>query len=156
MGALRPRAHQIPHEVAEPRAVLRHGIHCSRRELLHEFRVLAHDVVHARHGRFKHGVGHVQHNGAAAQLEQQLQFGRHLGLGLVLVVQLRENLVVVVNVLVDLLAPTVQLQVKGVKLVVQIFNSGNDGHQHFSLEFHAVAPLALLQMRLVFALHFRQ
>ena len=62
---------------------------------------MSHDVVHAGHGGFEHGVGHVQHDGAAAQLEQKLEFRRHLGLGLVFVVQLRENFVVVVHVLID-------------------------------------------------------
>ena len=80
-------AHHIAHEVAEPGAVLGHGIHSSSSELLHELRVLAHDVVHSGHGRFEHGVSHVQHDGTASQLKQQLEFGCHLGFGFIFVVQ---------------------------------------------------------------------
>ena len=46
---LRTRTHQVSHEVSKPRTVLRHGVYRRCSELLHELRVLTHDVVHARH-----------------------------------------------------------------------------------------------------------
>ena len=84
----------------------------------------------------------MKHEARAHHHEQEASLGRHVALGLVLVVQLLKDLVIVVDILVDGLGPAVELPVKGVELVVHELHTRHKAHHHLTLELDGALEVA--------------
>ena len=134
----RLRIHHITHESRESGTRLRHGINSSVLERTHQVRILTQNVVHAGHRTLEHRVRHMHHHRAASELEQELELWRHGSLGLVLVVKLTENLVIIGDILIDLVTPSIEFNVERVEPAVQELNSIDGSHQHIALKLDGI------------------
>ena len=90
---------------------------------------------------------------SAAEHEQQLHLRRDAHALLVLLVELVEDLVVVADVLVDGLAPAVEVEVERVEALVQELDGRDDHHEHLARERAARAHVHVVLQDAVLVAH---
>ena len=121
--------------------------------VLHQSRVLLHHLCHVGHSRLEHTVRQVEHHRGPTDHHNQLDLRRHLDLRLVLVIQLLKHAIVIIDILHHVLGPPVQLQIKGVKLVIQKLQACDTGDEHTTLKLDGPVHLDTIHHTLKLCAH---
>ena len=138
--------HQTPEESSSTLLLLLPLLRAHRGlgELPGESRVLAHHLLHARHIRVsEHALGHMEHDCAASDAEEEPELGCHIGLASILHVQLLKDIVVVVDLLVHLVGPSFEFHRKRVIIVVEELDPRDACHESVSPPSDADVDLSI-------------